>query len=219
MCLALSSWRHAGVGFRCAQSGTLSVPRFDRIESESNSGKNPRVGLNSRGPGPLAEALACGELMRSDKGFSLIELLLVVAVILIIAAIAVPNFLKSRLRANEASAVASLRVINTAAVTFSITYPDLGFPAQLTTLGGANPCSVSSTQACLIDDILAQGTKSGYSFGWTGDGLVPSVTFAVMATPQVVGGSGQRMFCTDQTGVIHYDPTGSGCTSDSLVLQ
>jgi len=157
--------------------------------------------------------------MPKQKGFSLIELLIVVSVILIIAAIAVPNFLKSRLRANEASAVASLRVINTAAVTFSITYPDLGFPAQLTTLGGANPCSVSSTQACLIDDILAQGTKSGYSFGWTGDGLVPSVTFAVMATPQVVGGSGQRMFCTDQTGVIYYDPSGSGCTSASLVLQ
>ena len=157
--------------------------------------------------------------MRGDKGFSLIELLLVVTVILIIAAIAVPNFLKSRLRANEASAVASLRVINTAAVTFSITYPDLGFPAQLTTLGGANPCSASSTQACLIDDVLAQGTKSGYSFAWTGDGAVPSVTFAVTATPQVVGGSGQQMYCTDQTGVIHYDPTGSGCTNASVVLQ
>ena len=157
--------------------------------------------------------------MRRQRGFSLIELLIVVSVILIIAAIAVPNFLKSRLRANEASAVASLRVINTAAVTFSITYPDLGFPAQLTTLGGANPCSVSSTQACLIDDVLAQGTKSGYSFAWTGDGAVPSVTFAVTATPQVVGGSGQQMYCTDQTGVIYYDPSGSGCTSASLVLQ
>ena len=111
--------------------------------------------------------------MRRQRGFSLIELLIVVSVILIIAAIAVPNFLKSRLRANEASAVASLRVINTAAVTFSITYPDLGFPAQLTTLGGANPCSASSTQACLIDDVLAQGTKSGYSFAWTGDGASP----------------------------------------------
>src|SRR5437588_2848156 len=178
-----------------------------------------RVGLTYCGPRPLAEALACGEFMRSDKGFSLIELLLVVTVILIIAAIAVPNFLKSRLRANETSAVASLRMINTAAVTYSITYPDMGFPAQLTTLGGENPCSVSSTQACLIDDGLAQGTKAGYSFVWTGDGLVPSVNFVVAATPQVVGGSGQRMFCTDQTAVIHYDPAGSGCTTASLVLQ
>jgi len=156
--------------------------------------------------------------MLSHKGFSLIELLLVVAVILIIAAIAIPNFLRSRMRANEASAVASLRVIDTAAVTYSITYPDLGFPPQLTTLGGANPCSSSSTQSCLIDDLLAQGTKAGYSFVWTGDGATPSVSFTVTGTPQVVGASGQRMFCTDQSGVIHYDPTGSGCTLASLVL-
>ena len=158
--------------------------------------------------------------MRSHKGFSLIELLLVVAVILIIAAIAVPNFLKSRLRANEASAVASLRVVNTAAITYSITFPDMGFPAQLTTIGGANPCATaSSAQACLIDDTLAQGTKSGYLFALIGDGAVPSFSFIVTGTPQVVGGSGQRMFCTDQTGLIHYDLTGSGCTSASLVLQ
>ena len=157
--------------------------------------------------------------MRNDKGFSLIELLVVIAVILIIAAIAIPNFLSSRLRANETSAVASLRVINNAAVTYSITYPDLGFPAQLTTLGGANPCSVSSTQACLIDDLLAQGGKAGYTFVWTGDGAVPSVTFMVTATPQVVGGSGKLMYCTDQTSVIHYDPSGSGCTGASQVLQ
>jgi prepilin-type N-terminal cleavage/methylation domain-containing protein len=157
--------------------------------------------------------------MRSQKGFSLIELLLVVTVILIIAAIAVPNFLRSRLRANEASAVASLRVINTAAVTYSITFPDLGFPALLTTLGGANPCSASSTRACLVDDILSQGSKAGYSFVWTGDGVVPSVRFMVTGAPQAVGVSGQRMFCTDQTGVIHYDPSGSGCTMASLALQ
>ena len=157
--------------------------------------------------------------MRTHKGFSLIELLVVVAVILIVAAIAVPNFLRSRMRANEASAVASLRVLNTAAVTYSITYPTLGFPAQLTTLGGVNPCSASSTQACLIDDTLAQGAKSGYTFVWTGDGATPSISYTVTGTPQSVGATGQRMFCTDQSGVIRYDPSGSGCTSASLVLQ
>jgi type IV pilus assembly protein PilA len=157
--------------------------------------------------------------MRNLKGFSLIELLLVVAVILIISAIAVPNFMRSRLRANEASAVASLRVINTAAVTYSITYPDLGFPAQLSTLGGANPCSSSSTQACLIDDTLAQGYKGGYNFVWAGDGAVPSASFAITGTPQTIGGSGQNMYCTDQSGIIHYDPTGSGCSNASLALQ
>jgi len=157
--------------------------------------------------------------MRNHKGFSLIELLLVVAVILIISAIAVPNFLRSRLRANEASAVASLRVINTAAVTYSLTYPDLGFPAQLSTLGGANPCTSSSAQACLLDDILAQGTKGGYNFAWTGDGLTPSVNFTLTGTPQVPGASGQNMYCSDQTGIVFYDPSGSGCTNASLVLQ
>jgi type IV pilus assembly protein PilA len=163
--------------------------------------------------------LALGELMRNQKGFSLIELLLVVAVILIISAIAVPNFLRSRLRANEASAVASLRVVNTAAVTYSITYPDLGFPAQLTALGGANPCSSSSAQACLIDDVLAQGAKAGYNFEWTGDGALPSISFLLTGKPQTLGASGQNMYCSDHTGVIHYDPSGSGCTNASLALQ
>ena len=157
--------------------------------------------------------------MRNRNGFSLIELLLVVTVILIISAIAVPNFLRSRQHANEASAVASLRSINTAAVTYSITYPDLGFPALMATFGGVNPCSASSAQACLVDDVLAQGVKGGYSFVWTGDGLIPSVGYAATGTPQVVGSSGQRMFCTDQAGVIRYDPSGSGCTIASLPLE
>jgi len=157
--------------------------------------------------------------MRSPRGFSLIELLIVVAVILIIAAIAVPSFLRSRLRANEASAVASLRVINTAAITYSMTYSANGFPALLTNLGGATPCVASSVTACLIDDNLAQGAKSGYSFVWTGDGNVPSVAFSITGTPQIIGASGQRMYCTDQSGVIHFDPSGAGCTLASLVLQ
>ena len=169
--------------------------------------------------GCLGQLFASGDVMRTQKGFSLIELLLVVSVILIISAIAVPNFLRSRLRANEASAVASLRVIETGAVTYSMTYPDQGFPAQLTSLGGVNPCTASSTTSCLIDDVLAQGIKGGYSFDWAGDGATPSVAFALTATPQVVGSSGQRMFCTDQGGVIYFDPSGSGCTNGSQPLQ
>jgi type IV pilus assembly protein PilA len=149
--------------------------------------------------------------MKRNRGFSLIELLLVVAVILIIAAIAIPNFLQSRLRANEASAVGSLRVIYTGAVTYSTTYPNLGYPPQLLTLGGAEPCTASIATACLIDDVLAQGTKGGYAFAWTGDGATPSISFLLTATPQAVGASGQRMFCTDQSGIIHYDPSGAGC--------
>ncbi len=160
-------------------------------------------------------------MRNQQKGFSLIELLLVVAIILIISAIAVPNFLRSRMRANEASAVASVRAITTAAMTYSITYPDLNFPPSLAALGSATPCtasSASSTGACLIDEVLAAGTKSGYTFIWTGDGLVPSVAFTLTAAPQVIGSSGQNMYCTDQAGIIRFDPTGAACTNLSAPL-
>jgi type IV pilus assembly protein PilA len=161
-------------------------------------------------------------MRKQQKGFSLIELLLVVTIILIISAIAVPNFLRSRMRANEASAVASVRAITTAAMTYSITYPDLNFPPTLAALGSATPCtasSASSTGACLIDEVLASGAKSGYLFVWTGDGQVPSVSFTLTAAPQVIGSSGQNMYCTDQAGMIRFDPTGAACTNISAPLQ
>ena len=157
--------------------------------------------------------------MRNQKGFSLIELLLVVAIILIIAAIAIPSFMRARMRANEANAVASLHVIHTAAVTYTTTYPDVGYPANLASMGGANPCTASSTQACLLDDLLSQGIKDGYSYVWTSDGLTPSVGFTLTATPQSVGNSGQNMYCTDQSGIIFYDTSGSNCTNTSQVLN
>ena len=157
--------------------------------------------------------------MRNNKGFSLVELLLVVAVILIISAIAVPNFLRSRLRANEASAIASIRLIDTAAVTYSTTYPDSGYPALLSNLGGPTPCAGTSIQACMIDDTLAQGSKSGYTFVWTGDGATPSVAFTLTGSPQMVGTTGQSMYCSDQTSLIHIEISGAGCTNASPVLQ
>ena len=157
--------------------------------------------------------------MSRQKGFSLIELLIVVAIILIISAIAIPSYMRSRMQANEASAVASVRVINTSAVTYSSTYPDVGYPATLANLGGASPCTALPATACLLDDLLAQGTKSGYTFVWTGDGATPSVAYTLNATPLVVGASGQRMFCSDQTGIIRFDPSGAGCTNASSPVQ
>jgi type IV pilus assembly protein PilA len=157
--------------------------------------------------------------MRKQAGFSLIELLIVVAIILIISAIAIPSYLRSRMQANEASAVGSLRMINTSAVTYSSTYLNVGFPTNLADMGGVNPCTATSSTACILEDTLSQGTKSGYSFIWTGDGATPSVSYSLTATPLTVGGSGQRQFCTDQAGVIRYDPSGAGCTASSSPVQ
>src|SRR5271170_6689594 len=99
---------------------------------------------------------------RTARGFSLIELLIVVAVILIIAAIAIPNFLRSKMRANEASAVANLRNIDTAEVVYTTTY-GVGYSPSLATLGG-NPTVPDATQAGLIDSVLSSGMKSGYAY-------------------------------------------------------
>ena len=159
---------------------------------------------------------------RTEKGFSLIELLIVVAIIPIIAAIAIPNLLRSRIAANEASAVGSIRTINTAEVTYSSSYPDCGF-TTLTNLGGSGG---NTTGAGLIDAVLANGLKSGYSFGTTvsgGSGTcgsgsgTPNSTYTVNGNPQSAQ-TGQRYFFSDQSGVIRYN-TSSTATATEAPLQ
>jgi len=121
--------------------------------------------------------------------------------------------------ANEASAVGSIRTINTSAVTYSSTYPTNGFPLSLVAMGGANPCVAAPANACLLDPVLSAGTKSGYVFTWTGDGNLPSVNYTIVGVPVVLNSSGQRGFYSDQSGVIRYTTTGAPPTVASPPLQ
>lgn len=156
-------------------------------------------------------------MRKSSRGFSLIELLIVVAIILIIAAIAIPDLLKSRQAANQASAVGSLRTINTSEVTYASTYTT-GFSSTLLQLDGTLTPS-DATQAGLIDSVLANGTKSGYSFGYTSfpTGTAPNIridAYSVTASPTAGPGNG-NFYYTDHSGVIRQNTSTTATSTDN----
>ena len=159
--------------------------------------------------------------MRSNKqkGFSLIELLIVVAIILIIAAIAIPNLLRSKMAANEASAVASIRTLNTSIVSYSTTYGT--DPTGLANLGPA--ATPSSTTADLVDNLLGAdpAVKSGYSITYTAgtpDSTTGIITTYTMVANPLSASTGQRIFFSDQSGVIRQTTDGSAPTASSTPI-
>lgn len=161
--------------------------------------------------------------LSKQKGFSLIELLIVVAIILIIAAIAIPNLLRSRMAANEASAVSSVRSINTAQIAYNATYPTAGYATTMAALGpGATDCSspgaATSANSCLLDNVLSSGKKAGYSFVISASASTPNTDYAVNANPVNPGSSGQRYFYSNAGGVIRYNQS-APATSNDIPIQ
>jgi type IV pilus assembly protein PilA len=157
------------------------------------------------------------KMRKNQKGFSLIELLIVVAIILIIAAIAIPNLLRARISANEASAVASLRTMNTASITYNSSYGS--YPANLSSLGPVvAPATPTSTAADLLDSVLAPtgggntATKSGYTFTYA---ISPTAGYTVNAAPVTSNQTGVRNFYTDASGVVRWNSSAAASVTDS----
>lgn len=152
---------------------------------------------------------------RARRGFSLIELLIVVLIILIISSVAIPSLFRSKIAANESSAVSSVRQINTAEGTYASSWGS-GYAATLPNLGGtpaACLAGATAANACLLDDLLsvAPFIKSGYTFAAAGTNLLGGGynSYEVNATPNTVQTTGVRAFCSDASGVIKYVTPGA----------
>ncbi len=153
---------------------------------------------------------------KRHKGFSAVEVVVGIAILLVIAAIAIPNLLHSNLSENESAAVASLRSLNNACENYARLYG--GYPKSLSNLGPGS--AASSATADLIDSVLASGTKDGYVFTYTpgASGVSGNVlSYSITANPVRPGNTGRRAFFTDQSGVIRANTAGAADASSTAI--
>ena len=138
----------------------------------------------------------------NKKGFTLVEIMIVVAIIVLLAAIAIPNLLRARLSANEATSIAAMRTLSTAMESFRAAQSPPAYPALLVDLNATNPP--------YIDSVLANGSKGGYTFTYTQGGTPAGTTYTVVAAPSTPNVTGVRSFFVDQSGVVRVGTSTAG---------
>ncbi|HLX83681.1 MAG TPA: prepilin-type N-terminal cleavage/methylation domain-containing protein [Terriglobales bacterium] len=154
-------------------------------------------------------------MIRPQRGFTLMELVIVLAIILVIAAVTIPSLIAMKIRANEASALASIRAIQTAETSYEAAYPTEGYAGSLSVLADSESCRQSSTSACLLDEGLSSGTKAGYNFAVSAGNLVngANTSYVAGAAPESYNRTGVRRYCSTEKSVIRLDANKEGSTN------